>query len=189
MKVTFEFDLTDDEQNKLARVLGCDKSRLAEVLKAHGRSALDEYVQMYLGRPSLRLAADSREVRLVALIKHVFDSSIPDEHIVSRMFHLTAAQSRTLLRSVLAKYQLELDDGIQSLYAKTLKGGKQSQDDGSYEVEIRNSAVVDGLNQTLITIDGRLPTIKKKPGTAGVFVIDVASYEKLCEKFGIRSDG
>jgi hypothetical protein len=189
MRIIFDIQLTDEEQNKLTRVLGCDSGKLAEVLKAHGSSALDEYIQMYLGRPSLRFAADAREVRLVTLIKHVFDGSIPDEHTVSRLFHLTAAQSRSLIRSVLAKYQLELDDGIQSLYVKALKDGKRRQTDDSYEIDVRNSAVVDGLNQALMTMDGRLPRIAKKTGTVGVFVIDVASYQKLCEKFGVRSDG
>jgi type III secretion system FlhB-like substrate exporter len=189
MKITFDVDLTDVEQERLGKVLDCKKTELPKVLQAHGKAAVTEYIHMFLGRANIRIASDSKEVRLLMMIQYVFDGSIPDEYKISRIFHLTLSQARTLIKTVLAKYQFELVDGINDSYVKLIKSGIQREAGGSYEVSVRNSAVIDGLNQILITLDGGLPRISKKPGTSGIFVVDIASHGKLCEYLGIESEG
>lgn len=189
MRITFEIDLDDTEQERLARILECKKEDLPKVLQTHGKAAATEYVQMFLGRTNLRVASEPKELRLLMLIQHVFDGSIPDEYKVSRLFHLPLSQAKTLIKNVLAKYQFELADGIRDSHVKLIENSKQRETGGSYEVSVKNSAVIDSLNQILITLDGGLPRISKKLGTSGTFVIDVASHEKLCEYLGIKTEG
>jgi hypothetical protein len=181
MDISFEIAFLDDEQAKLARILNCKQTEVAGHLQSHAKAALIEYTEMYLGRSNPTTAPEFRERRLLNLIQHVHEGNIPDEAQVGKLFHLTGTQSRTLIRSVLAKHQVDLEDGIRSQYAEMLEKRSQRESDGSYEVNIRSSAVVDGLNGILLDIDGGLPRISRKRGTTGVYVVDVASYNRLRE--------
>lgn len=140
---------------------------------------------MFLGRSSLRVAADAKETRLLAMIHHVFAGAIPDEQIVGRVFHITPTQARSLIRSVLAKYQYDLDDGINTSYVQLIESCSQRGSGGPFEVMIRSSAAVEGLNQILVTLDGGLPKIARKPRAGSVYVVDIASYDKLRAYFGL----
>src|SRR5258706_12093004 len=117
MKIEIDVDITS-EQDRLTAALNCKKSDLQKVLQAHAKAATMEYVQMFVGRASLKAAADSKEIRLLMMIVYVYDGKPPDEYEVSRVFHLTLSQARTLIKSVMAKYQFELDKGIHALYVE-----------------------------------------------------------------------
>ncbi len=58
MKIEIDVDVTA-EQDRLTTVLNCKKSELPKVLQAHAKAATMEYVQMFVGRASLKAAADS----------------------------------------------------------------------------------------------------------------------------------
>src|SRR5688572_29336253 len=108
MKIEIDIEVAAD-QDRLIAALNCKKSDLPKILQAQAKAATMEYIQMFVGRASLKAAADSKEIRLLMMILHVYGGKPPDEYEVSRVFHLTLSQARTLIKSVLAKYQFERD--------------------------------------------------------------------------------
>jgi hypothetical protein len=186
MRITFDVPLTDSEQSDLATVFDCKKPDVPKQLELYGKAALIEYVNMFLGRATLRTAADAKEFRLLTITQNVFGGRVPDDDVVGREFHLTSSQARALTRTVLAKYALELAAGVQGSYAELIRNATKKRDETSYRVSVRNRAVVDGLNQMLLKLDPGLPPILQKPGTSGTFLIDPASYQELAKHFGIQ---
>lgn len=186
MKINFDTKISDEDQKKLAKILGCSEEELSQKIQKITESALHEYLYMILGQGGLKTFSESKEIRLLMMIKYLFEGEIPDENKVSQLFHSTLSQSRSLTKSVVAKYQFDLEDALKKSYVSLLTGAKHKDEDDSYEISVKNIAVIDGLNQMIINIDGTLPRISKKPGSSGTFVIDIASYKELCAFCGVE---
>jgi hypothetical protein len=83
-RITFDIDLTQEEDDLLADLLG-DQPTLDAVLSRHARAALGEYVEVYVGRRSSSRGADIQELRLALLVEHAFGGRIPDEATVGAL--------------------------------------------------------------------------------------------------------
>lgn len=156
VEVTVRLELEEEEANELNRVLGeardCEQvvgSLTSEevartlALEQVGRAALEEYVRMILGERVFTRGSDISEYRLFLLLKHAFANSIPPEVVVCRLFQLTPAGARTLVRNVLAKYQYELREEIRRSLRDVLSLGDKPQSVGNHQVvKIESDALV-----------------------------------------------
>lgn len=181
MQISFDLDLADDQQTRLAGVVGGGVEELEDRLAEYAKAALREYVNMFLGSWKPSRISDFQEYRLLSLIQEVFGGEIPDEDVVVRHFAVTPAQARALVRSVLSKHQLDLSEPLRAALSLTVGKCEQRGEDAGYDVVINNSTVVEELNRMLAAIDGRLPRITRKRGTVSVYQADIASYEALCD--------
>lgn len=184
MQIKFDINL-EQEVEQLTFALECAETDLETVLSLYGCAALKEYIQMLLGQRVVRQVADVKEYKLMLLIKEVFGNKIPNEQKIAQIFQITNSQARTLLKFIMAKYPYELAEAIRSSYIDILTGCKQVEEDGDYEVTIDNVSAVEGLNYILARMDGTLPKITRKVGTVSVYKVNIASCEKLCEKFSV----
>ena len=180
MQISFEVELSADQQDRLAGVVGGSVEELDERLANYASAALREYINMFLGSWTPSRISDFLEYRLLSLIEEVFAGEIPDEDIVVRHFSMTPSQARALVRSVLSKHQYALSEPLRAALSLTVGRCEQQGENGGYEVVINNNTVVEELNRMLATIDGRLPRITKKRGSVSVYQVDIASYEALC---------
>lgn len=185
MQLTFELNLDPAEVSRLASILRCDEANLAAKLEPYARAAMKEYVQMFLGKRVMRQASDVREQKLLLLIQEAFNNEIPDERKICKLFQVTPSQSRSLIRSVMSKYQYELETAINQSYVKVLQNCRQIEATNNYEVTIDSSIVAEGLNQLLAGINGKLPKIMRKTGTVSVYRVDIASYQHLHTELNI----
>jgi hypothetical protein len=113
--------LSDEEKTQLAGILRCQVGELDAVLASYATAALEEYTRMFIGQRAFTRGADIQEHRLFLLIKEPFENQIPDEQRVSNLFQTTATQSRSLIQSVMSKYQYELQDAINSSLTSTVQ--------------------------------------------------------------------
>lgn len=173
--------LTDEEREQLAGTLGVDERELGEALVPFAHAGVEELVRMVLGQKVYTRGSDIREYRLLLLIKHVFDGRIPGEAEVSRLFGSTESGSRSLIRSVMSKYQYELSAEIAVSLRELLAGANQEEDGDPYEIVVHSSNLVDELDRRIQSIDGTLPSVKKKRGTASTYKIMPSAYERLTE--------
>lgn len=183
MEINTKIDLSDADQQELARILDCSVDGLSTALSAYSSAALNEYVSMFLGQKISRRGSDINEYRLFLLITTVFGNMIPDEQEVCRLFQTSATESRALIRAVMSKFQYQLRGAIDNSIRKSLESAQKEGDTGPYVVTINSQNVVEELNRSLATIDGSLQQIKKKRGSVSTFEISPSAYARLTEKF------
>jgi len=144
MAISVSIELSADEKKQLAAILGTTAAKLDEALVSFGKAALEEYVRMFLGQRVFTRGSDAREFRLHLLIKHAFDNRFPDDQRISDLFQTTLSESRSLIKSVSAKYQYELAGAKEATLKEVL--GSAVQRDDTWLLSINSRTVVEQLN-------------------------------------------
>jgi hypothetical protein len=181
MDVTAQIKITADERQEMAAILGCSQVQLAENLSDYASAALAEYVSMMLGQKVFRRGSDILEYRLFLLITKAFGNKIPDEQSVCRIFQVTASESRSLIRSVMSKFQYQLKKAITTSMRKIVVSAETPGNGQPYVATIYNKNLVDSLNVLLAERDGSLQPVVKKRGSVSDYKISPASYNALCQ--------
>ncbi len=183
MAITIDLPLSNEEKTQLAGILRCQPEELDAVLAPFASAALEEYARMFIGQRVFTRGADIQEYRLFLLIKQPLANRIPDEQQVSDLFQTTTSQSRSLIRSVMSKYQYELQEAINASLKRTVEAAEAEGDD--WTVTVNSENLVESLNRVIGSIDGSLPQIEKKRGTVSNYVLRRSSYSRLCERFDL----
>ena len=172
------------DKRLLAQGLGCHVNELPARLRQLEAAALEEYVAMVLGQRNFTRGQDIREWRLVLIARHLFEGRLPSERFVSAAFQTSPAQSRGLLRAVLAKYQYELQDGIRATLAAAVASATLVRGTTTWAMVPESENVVDALNLEIQAIDPSLPQISKRRATVGTYEVSQAAMETLRARFG-----
>jgi hypothetical protein len=175
--------LTARDKALLAQSLGCRPDELAARLRQVEAAAREEYLAMILGQRNFTRGQDIREWRLVLIAHHLFDGRLPSERFVSAVFQTSPAQSRGLLRAVLAKYQYELQDGIRATLAATVAGAQLIRGTTTWTIVPESENVVDALNLEIQAIDPALPQISRRRATVGTYEVTQAAMNALRGRF------
>lgn len=186
MNIQCEIDLTIEEIEQLRGILNCNREELAGSLMPYANAALEEYIRMFLGQKVFTRGSDFREYRLFLLVQHAFDNEIPDEQDICDRFQSTVTQARSLVRSVMSKYQYELAAAIQKSLKKALEGAIQSEGGENYFITVDNENIIHALNRLLASIDGTLPPITRRRSTVSTYILKPSSREQLAERLGVE---
>ncbi|KAA8728135.1 hypothetical protein [Ewingella americana] len=186
MQVTITLNFTPDEETEVAAILGCNIADLNNQLNTCATASLNEYLTMFRGQKVFKRGSDMLEYRLLLLIENTFNGEIPDERTVSSLFQTTLTESRSLIKSVISKFQYQLRPHIENTLKATLQRANRQNNTQDYTVVINSQNVVNELNKTLADIDGSLTAITKKKGSVSTFEIPPSSYNKLCANFKIQ---
>lgn len=185
MDIESQVTINNDEKEELAAILDCNVDRLEEELHPIASAAVLEYVTMILGQKVFKRGSDMLEYRLYLLIKYRFGNKIPDEQQVCRLFQCTNSESRSLIRSVMSKYQYSLKEATETSIKEAVESAKRAEGETKYSVVINSKTVIDELNRTLAELDGTLPSVRKQTGSVSTFEIAPSAYKKLTEHFGL----
>lgn len=187
MSILIDLKLREDEIDKLAGILGCGKEQLEDKITSYGEAAIQEYIRMFLGQKVFSRGTDIQEYRLYLLIVHAFGNKLPDEQKVCDLFQTTSTKSRSLIRSVMSKYQYDLSSAIDMTLKETILSARQPSIGEDYEFTINSESIVDAMNRSLATMDGTLSQVTKKKSTVSTYVLKPASFEKLKGKYEVDS--
>jgi len=179
MDVTAHIHLNEEDTTELCHILDCDQGDLSNTLSAYASAALKEYVTMFLGQKVFTRGSDIIEYKLFLLIAEAFENRIPDEQEVCRLFQTTATGSRSIIRSVMSKYQYQLKAAIERSMQRLIQSAQQEDENQPYTVTINSLNVVEELNRVLADIDGNLPPVSKKRGSVSTYEIARSSYTRL----------
>jgi len=179
MDIQIKVELTDEQKEKLASFLDCALDSLPERIGMFGASAVQEYIDMFLGLKAFKQGSDFREYRLFLMIKSVYKDTIPDEQDVTNLFQTTPSESKTLIRSVLSKYRIPLKPVVDRSLLEILERAKQISENGIYYVVINSQNLVDEMNHYLAEIDGTLTPVMKSKGKVSTYEIWPKSREEL----------
>lgn len=178
MHITFDLPLSAEERQKLSNVIGCQEQDLDATFATYAKAAADEYVQMFLGKNAFRRTSDFQDFRILLLIVHVLNGSIPDEALVSRLFQTSSSESRARIRSVTSKYQRTLEEQIRGSILAILNAATPGEDN-THVISVNNQVIVDILNAKLAEIDGSHSQVSKVRGTVACYSLAEASYDDL----------
>lgn len=181
MDVISKINISKDERQELAAIVGCSQNQLETNLANYASAALAEYVTMMLGQKVFRRGSDILEYRLFLLITKAFGNKIPDEQNVCRIFQVSSSESRSLIRSVMSKFQYQLKKAITESMKKIVESATTPGNGQPYVATIHNKNLVDSLNVKLAEIDGSLQPVVKKRGSVSDFEFSPASYQALSE--------
>lgn len=186
MEVTVNINISEQEKTELASILNCSKESLPTELSKFGAAALQEYISMFLGQKVFKRGSDILEYRLFLLIEEAYGNKVPDEQDVCKLFQTSSTESRSLIRSVISKYQYQLKSALEKTIKEILQSAARDNEQEPYTVTINSQNIVDELNRQLASIDGSLPPVTKKRGSVSIYEIKASSYSRLCHKFGIE---
>ena len=186
MQITTTLTFTADEEAEISAILGCNVADLNVRLNQCLGASLQEYLAMFRGQKVFKRGSDLLEYRLLLLIETAFDGEIPDERTVSSLFQTTLTESRSLIRSVISKYQYQLKSHVERTLSSSLISANRQDNTQDYTVVINSQNVVDELNKALADIDGNLSPVSKKRGSVSTYEISPSSYNRLCSKFNVQ---
>lgn len=186
MDINFTIPIIENNEKELLKsILHCSDSELNDKLNNIAKASFEEYRKMILGQKVFTRGRDILEYRLFIFIKYFFEGKIPDEQKICDLFQITATESRSLIKSIMSKYQYELRDTITNSLKEEVEKIKKDENSSNYKISIQNLYFKDELNRILGTIDTGLPIIEKDKGTISTFIIKASSYTKLCEYFNV----
>jgi hypothetical protein len=180
MEFQIKYELNKEETEKLASLLDCATATLPEHVAKFGKSAIQEYIEMFMGRKAFKQGSDFREYRLYLMIGSIFNDTIPDDQQVTDLFQTTPSESKTLIRSVLAKYHIQLKPVIRTTLLDLLMHANQiAPPNGIYYMVIKSQNLVDEMNQILTEIDGTLTPVTKARSKVSTYEVWPKSREEL----------
>lgn len=180
MKITIDFDLSDEEKKRLIYTLHCkDETEFNKVFPRYAAAAIREYSDLFLGKHVASTGPEIRQNRLLLLIRYAFRNQIPDEQVVSELFQTTLSQSRTLINTVLSKYRFELNPLLDESMRNTIARARHDQESDFYEISPPSNLIVDRMNRVLAQVDGTLSRIVKKPGSVSTYRMKPSVYSEL----------
>jgi hypothetical protein len=188
MTIQFELQdlgLTQEEFNELCFIFECGHEGLESKIAPIFLAAAKEYSLMLLGEKAYTRGSDIRELRLFLLLKTILTSNVPLESLVGKFFQTTPSASRSLIRSVFAKYQIPLREEINQVLRDTVEHAFRIQQQPQRFLTINSSILVEELNKILIEIDGKLPAIVRAQGSVCTYEIKLSSLRTLQERFGL----
>jgi len=175
--VTFNVDITEEEQSFLCSALACEKDELSKTLNDYGPAALREYIDMFTAARPLSTATEIRERRLLGLMLTCFKDDPPSPDRVAQLFNMTTSAAKSLLRSVEDKHRLRLEPQRTT----NIKAALATVDlkAAPYVMTIRNSLVLERLNRLLATAPDYNTSIRPNGTSSNTFLIDPSAYQYL----------
>lgn len=185
MRICLELSqlIGSDEKATLKRVLNADDDSLPLALERVAMAAMEEYLEMVLGKQLPTRADEIRERRLFYLLKHYFTGRIPDELEVASLFQLTEGSSRSLLRNTLTKYRFDLETQTLDTIRMLLESAEEGND--TYHIVVRSEAILDEMKRVVSAKAPQLEQISKVRNSAGVYSFPKDTYELLCDHYGV----
>lgn len=189
MDINISVTLEQNEKELLKDIFNCSNDELILKIEKFSKASTEEYLRMILGQKVFTRGQDIKEYRLYLLIKYLFNGIIPDEQTITTLFQTTNNESKSLLKSVLAKYQYELKEPINETIKVILENevGHDKEKDLYYVSNIALN-IVDEMNRILSSMDGSLHQISKRRGSLQTFDIKPSSYNSLCEHCNIQQE-
>ncbi len=177
LNLTITLDLSDEEAAAAADTLGCNPADLAQHFQPYAPAALREYADMLAGQ-AMTSVTDLRERRLVAILMALPAADFPTDERIARLFNLTSAQGRALLRATLSRHRNRLK-GVMEAAARRFIAACQGQPGAEREARFPNAVVIEMLNGQLAAANSPRAPIRRKPGTFDTYVVANGAFNEL----------
>jgi hypothetical protein len=176
----YSIEMSDEEIDAIADTLSCGPDDVEDVLEAYAKAALQEYREMLSGQAMVSIT-DLRERRLVSILQNMPPARFPTDVQIARIFNLTSAQGRGLLRATLSRHRSSLKQIMEDAARRFVTGCNEVDPNEEDEREARfpNAVIIEMLNAKLAeAADPRSP-IRRKVGTFDTYVVSNGAFLEL----------
>lgn len=189
IEIKFDVKLSKSEQKTILQNLNLDSdssSILDEVLGKMAEASFNEYRRMLTGVSVPNTAVEFRLERMYNLLMYYFNTAVPDEEIISTIFHIPNNTSRQLIKNTLSRHRFDLKNKVNQTIKAILDQkkvyGKNSPK--IYYLEISDSGIAGFLNQIIAK---EKPGLKKlylgKDNQAGIYFCTEDTFSFLSGRF------
>lgn len=190
--VQFVTHMQDEDKSRLRLVLGlpgdASDTAVAEKLVPFATAALAEYVDQFTGRQVPSRMRDQEQLRLLHITRHAFGGKLPDPDRVGEMFQLNSSEARTLLRNTATRYRYELAQDMNDAVWSVLVERSKSAGKDSWNVEIRDLALLEHMGEAVRRGPGNPAGIQKSKDEMHVYLFDKATMSALLASLGKSYD-
>jgi len=184
MQLSQTLEFADDDAGSLALVLGCPVAEVKDKLVSHAQAALDEYIDMYLGRRAPSQGKEILEHRLALLMQRALKDELPTDDEVARFFNTNQSSARTLIRNTISKHRFQLTEVVSASAKKALEGA--TLDDKLLVLTIRSNYLAEWMNQDLARSNQGSPPLTPSRDRVARYVTAKSSYGILCTHYGAK---
>ncbi|MCP4304472.1 MAG: hypothetical protein GY788_06250 [bacterium] len=179
--------LTDDDKLRARSVLAlhddASDAQIASVLEPFARAAFAEYVAQLVGHTLPSRFKDQQMHRLLQICLHANAGKLLDPDRVADLFHITYTEAKTLVRNTATRYRFEFESVLREVGWQLLVSTAE-RDGDAFQVEIRDSALLEHFNDLVRRAKGRYPTGIQATGEMHVFSLDLETMECLTQGLG-----
>ena len=183
-RLTLTLVLNKDQFQSLIEALEISEENATEDLTRLAAASFEEYSKMITENGMPNRADEAKQNRLLYLIEHYYENSIPPETDISKIFFITQSQSKTLLRNTLARYRYRLEESLKNTIKKVVDNCKQMDDENPNAGMTTNTTseiIREELNKIILKMHPEYQGITRMPRRIGTFEIRFKSYEALLE--------
>lgn len=189
MKVTIDLKQAEFERaNKklLKENLGLKgDADLERALPKLTKTALLEYLNMFLEKGMSNRADEVKQDRLYFMIQHYYADRIPTEAEISSIFQLTNSQSKTLLRNTNSRYRTKIARQIDASLREVVESAKWNKGRKKYEMVIESDVIREELDLIVTQNGPTLAPLRKKRLSACQYEAEPDTYDMLKRVLGI----
>lgn len=184
-KIEFSMPVSNDESDLLCSILKIQKNDLSDHLSLIAIAALEEYLKMITGQKVFTRGSDMLNYRLLLIIKHYYGGRIPDEQQISGLFQTTSSESRSMVKSITAKYQYALKEMVDKTLKKEVEG-ISAHDKFRYVLVTSNAFAKERLNTIISRENATVEIIESDPRRPNQHLMNESTYLLLCKYFDLH---
>lgn len=180
IEFAYSIEISDVEIDAIADTLSCVPDDVQVMLEAYAKAALQEYREMLSGQAMVSVT-DLRERRLVSMLQNLPPDRFPTDEQIARIFNLTSAQGRGLLRATLSRHRSSLKqimDDAARRFVQACNGAAANNED-EREARFPNAVIIELLNAKLAAAAAPRSPIRRKVGTFDTYVVSNGAFLEL----------
>jgi hypothetical protein len=176
----YSIEISDEEVEAIADTLSCEPGDVEGMLEAYAKAALQEYREMLSGQ-AMASVTDLRERRLVSILQNLPPERFPTDEQIARIFNLTSAQGRGLLRATLSRHRSTLKQIMEDAARRFVQAcdAAAPNDEDEREARFPNAVIIEMLNAKLAAAAAPRSPIRRRVGTFDSYVVSNGAFVEL----------
>ena len=182
VRVEVPFDDNDRALLQSALGRGHEGDRIAKLVALAGAK---EALAQATGAAVFSSITDLRAFRIYCLLDQGMTLDEAEE-LVARLFKVPNAAAKRMVAQALARYSVELSDGIRASVASMLESAEWAEHRGQWEVQMPAAYLRDVVTEAL---DRKTLPNPRSAERGALWLLPDETFRFLCEQFGAKPPG
>jgi hypothetical protein len=177
--VEIDIPFTDEDRKRLSQALGSNwaADQIAVLLARAGAS---EILALATGRAVPATLADERAFRIFNLLQQ--GVSLSDaEALVAAIFKVPSATAKRMVNSAVARYAVELQQGLSGAIGEVLEGASWDKDRERWDIRMPPTFI----RQRILEVAARLPIPDPSRAAGSLWRFPDETYQAVRKEFGL----
>lgn len=174
-----DIPFTDEDRERLRQALG-PKRDVDQIAGLLARAGANEILALATGRTVPTTIADERAFRIFSLLQQGLSLS-EAEVLVAAIFKVPSATAKRMVNSAVARYAIELQQGLSGAVGAVLDGADWKKDQKRWEIRVPPTFVCERILEAAASVP--FPDPSRAAGSLWRFPDE--TYQAVREAFGL----